>query len=331
MSHALRRSAAVWRGVFVCAAAATAGNAMAADAVATYPSKAVRFIVPVAAGAGPDTTGRVLAAKLTALWRQPVVVENRPGATGAIGVELTANAPPDGYTLCLISGSQAVNSAVNAKLPYDLARDLQGISQVSSLPYAVYANTGVPATTLRELIVYAKAHPGKLNYASSGAGGLQHLAGELFAQKAQVKLTHVAFKGTAAGILALVGGEIQLGFSTLLGVRPYAAGGRLRIFAVTAKKRLPDAAETPTVAETLPGYEVDQWYGLVVAAKTAPALVNKINAAVVGALQSPDVIARLGADGSTPVGSSAERFSSHLKTEILKWRKLANDVNLVLQ
>ena len=301
------------------------------DSVASYPTKPVRFIVPFVAGAGTDTTGRVVAAKLSELWGQQVVVDNRAGATGAIGVDLTAKAPPDGYTICLISGSQTVNSAVNEKLPYDLSKDLKGITQMTTLPYAVYVNSAVPATSIREMIAYAKNNPGKLTFASSGTGGLQHLAGELFAHSAGVKLLHVPFKGAGAGILAILGGEVQAGFSTLLGVKTHASSGRLRILAITAAKRTPSAPEIPTVAETVPGYEVDQWYGLVISAKAAPALVSKINAAVVTALKSPDVIARLGADGSTPVGSSVDQFTNHVRNEILKWRKLAKDANLALQ
>ena len=309
----------------------TPASAAQADPVATYPSKPVRFIVPFVAGAGTDTTGRVVAAKLSELWGQQVVVDNRAGATGAIGVDLTAKAPPDGYTICLISGSQTVNSAVNEKLPYDLSKDLKGITQMTTLPYAVYVNSAVPAVNIREMIAYAKNNPGKMTFASSGTGGLQHLAGELFAHSAGVKLLHVPFKGAGAGILAILGGEVQAGFSTLLGVKPHASSGRLRILAITAAKRTPNAPEIPTVAETVPGYEVDQWYGLVITSKAPPALVNKITAAVVAALKSPDVIARLGADGSTPVGSSVDQFTNHVKNEILKWRKLAKEANLALQ
>lgn len=328
-SAAARRAAAGC----LCAGALLASAAQAArtEAVAGYPSKPVRFIVPFVAGAGTDTTGRVIAAKLSELWGQQVVVDNRAGATGVIGVDLTAKAPPDGYTICLISGSQTVYSAVNSKLPYDLAKDLKGITQMTTLPYAVYVNNAVPATSIREMIAYAKTNPGKLNFSSSGTGGLQHLAGELFAHMANVKMTHVPFKGAGAGILAILSGEVQVGFSTLLGVKPHVASGRLRVLAITAGKRTPTAPEYPTVAETVPGYEVDQWYGLVITAEAPPALVNKINASVVAALKSPDVIARLGADGSTPVGSSAEAFSNHIKSEILKWRKLAKEANLALQ
>ncbi len=331
------RFAAAWRAALssflfltVPMSPASAASAAAADPVASYPSKPVRFIVPFVAGAGTDTTGRVVAAKLSELWGQQVVVDNRSGGTGVIGVDLTAKAPPDGYTICLISGSQTVFSAVNDKLPYDLSKDLKGITQMTTLPYAVYVFNGVPASSIKEMIAYAKANPNKLNFASSGTGGLQHLAGELFAHMANVKMTHVPFKGAGAGILAILSGEIQAGFSTLLGVKPHAANGRIRILAITASKRSPTAPEYPTVAETVPGYVVDQWYGLVITAKASSALVDKINGAVVAALKSPDVVAKLGADGSTPVGTTSAQFTEHVKNEIVKWRKLAKDANLSL-
>jgi tripartite-type tricarboxylate transporter receptor subunit TctC len=326
----------------VAARRATAGCLLAAaliapvvraantESVATYPSKPVRFIVPFVAGAGTDTTGRVIAGKLSELWGQQVVVDNRSGGTGVIGVDLTAKALPDGYTICLISGSQTVFSAVNDKLPYDLTKDLKGITQMTTLPYAVYVYSGLPVNNIKEMIAYAKANPGKITFASSGTGGLQHLAGELFAHMAGVKLLHVPFKGAGAGILAILSGEVQSGFSTLLGVKPHAANGRIRILAITAAKRSPNAPDIPTVAESVPGYVVDQWYGLVITAKASPALVNKINGAVLTALKSPDVIARLGADGSTPVGTTPEQFTEHVKSEIIKWRKLAKEANLSL-
>ena len=312
-------------------AAAPIVRAAGADAAKDYPNKPVRFIVPFVAGAGTDTTGRIIAAKLSEFWGQQVVVDNRTGATGAIGVDITKNAPPDGYTVCLISASHAVNSAVNQQLPYDLTKDLTGVAQATSLYYAVYINAAVPAANTREFVAYAKANPGKLNFASSGTGGLQHLAGEMFNHLAKVKITHVPFKGAGAGILAILAGEVQVGFSTLLGVKPHAASARLRILAITSAKRSPSAPEYPAVAEVVPGYEVDQWYGIVTGAKVPAAIVRKFNTAVVAALKSPDVLQRLGTDGSTPATGTPEQFSAHIKSEIAKWRKLAQEANLVLQ
>jgi tripartite-type tricarboxylate transporter receptor subunit TctC len=316
-------------GAVLCAAACLTESSVAAQ---DYPSKPIRFIVPFVAGAGTDTTGRTIGAKLAEKWGQQVVVDNRTGAGGAIGVDLTAHAAPDGYTVCLISASHAVNAAVNPKLPYDFGKDLQGITQVTSLFYAAYVNPAVPATTIKELIAHAKANPGKLNFGSSGAGTLQHFAGEMFNHLAGVKMVHVPFKGAAATIMGNLSGEIQVGFSTLFGVRPHIATGRLRVLAITAAKRSPAAPDLPTVAEAgVPGYEVDQWYGMVTGARVPSTIVGKLSAAIAESLKSPDVLQRLGADGSTAVGSSPERFSAYLKSEIAKWRKLAKDADLMLQ
>ena len=305
---------------------------VAAQSAAPYPARPIRFIVPFAPGAGTDTTGRTIAAKLGERWGQQVVVDNRTGAAGAIGVEITSHAVPDGYTICLISASHVVNAAVNSKLPYDLSKDLQAITQATSLFYAVSIAPAIPVTSIKELIAYAKANAGKLNFGSSGTSGLQHFAGEMFNHLAGVKIVHVPFKGAAGVIVAQLSGEVQVGFTTLFGVRPHMATGRLRVLAITAAKRSPAAPELPTVAEAgLPGYEVDQWYGVITGAKVSPAIVRKLNAAIVESLKLPDVVQRLSADGSTAVGSSPEQFNAHIKTEIAKWRTLAKDANLVLQ
>ena len=317
-----------------CAAAGLTQPLFAAqaDAAMDYPSKPVRFIAPFTAGAGTDTTARTIAAKLGEKWGQQVVVDNRTGAAGAIGVDLTAHATPDGYTICLISASHAVNSAVNSKLPYDLTKDLQAISQATSLFYGVYVSPAVPAATIKELIAYAKANPGKLNFGSSGTGGLQHFAGEMFNHMAGVNIVHIPFKGAASVILANLAGEVQVGFSTMFGIRPQAAIGRLRVLAITAAKRSPAMPELPTVAEAgVPGYEVDQWYGIITGAKVPPAIVRKLQVAIAESLKLPDVVQRLGADGSTPVGSTPEQFGAHIKFEIAKWRKLAKEAKLELQ
>lgn len=311
--------------------AATSASCWAADAAKDYPNKPVRLIAPFTPGAGTDTTARMLAKSMGEQWKEQVVVDNRTGAAGAIGVDLTSQANPDGYTICLISASISVNSATNDKLPYNLQTDLQGISQATSLFYAVYVNEKVPAKSIKELIAYAKANPGKLNYSSSGTGGLQHFAGEMFDYLAKVKMVHVPFKGSAAGIVANLAGEVQVGFGTLFGVRPHMQTGRLRVLAITAGKRSPAVPDIPTVVEAgVPGYEVDQWYGIIGGAKIPRPIINKINAAIVAALKEPEVIKRLAHDGSTPVGSSPAAFTAYVKSETEKWRKLAKAANLQL-
>jgi tripartite-type tricarboxylate transporter receptor subunit TctC len=313
-------------------AAASLQPAIAADAAKDYPVRPIRFIVPFAPGAGTDTTARTIGQKLSDMWGQQVVVDNRTGAGGAIGVDLTAKAVPDGYTICLISASLSVNSAVNPKLPYDLAKDLAAISRASSLFYVVYHNPTVPVKSINELIAYAKANPGKLNFGSSGAGTLQHFAGELFNHMAGVKIVHVPYKGTAAVIPAMLAGDVQVGFGTLFGVRPHMQSGRLRVLAVTAGKRSPAVPELPTVAESgVPGYEVDQWYGVITSAKVPGPIVLKLNAAINEVLKAPDVAKRFAADGSTPTGSTPQQFNAHIRSEIAKWSKLVKAAKLELQ
>jgi tripartite-type tricarboxylate transporter receptor subunit TctC len=317
--------------LLLCLSAALAPSLAAAqaDPAKDYPNKPVRFISPFVPGAGTDTTARTLAQKLTDTFGQQFVVDNRTGASGAIGVEITEKAPPDGYTICLISASHSVNSAVNPKLPYDLSKDMQGITQATSLFYAVYHHPSVPVKNVKELIAYSKANPNKLLFGSSGTAGLQHFAGELFNHLSGAKLMHVPYKGTAAVVVSMLGNEIQVGFGTLFGVRPHMTSGRLKVVAITAGKRSPAAPDLPTVAEAgIPGYEVDQWYGVITGAKVPRPIVNKLQQAMAQALKAPDVAQRLAGEGSTPVGSAPDQFSAHIKSEIIKWQKLVKEAKL---
>ena len=310
---------------------AECGFAASADPASDYPNRPVRLIVPFVPGAGTDTTGRAIAAKLSERWGHQVVVDNRTGAAGSIGVELTRQASPDGYTLCLISASHTVSVATNPKLPYDLTRDLQGISQATSLFYVVYVNPSVPATTIKELVAHAKANPNKLNYGSSGTYGLQHFAGELLQHLSGAKMTHIPYKGGAAVIQEVLGGSLQIGFGTLLSLRAHFNSGRLRPLAVSTSKRQPSAPELPTVAESgVPGYEVDQWYGIITSAKVPRPLIQKLYTGISESLKSPDIAKRFGAEGSIPVGSTPEQFNKHIAAEIAKWRKLVKEANIQL-
>ena len=328
--------AATLKRMIVAVAAVIAGAttvpvlAAQADPAKNYPNKPVRLIGPFTPGAGTDTTARLIAKSLSDQWNQQVVVDNRTGAAGAIGVDLTAKAQPDGYTICLISASLHVNSATNPNLPYDLTRDLQGISLATSLFYVMYVNPSVPAKSVQDLINFARANPGKLNYSSSGTGGLQHLAGELFDYMAKTRMTHVPFKGTAAGVVANLSGEVQVGFGTLFGVRPHMQTGKLRGLAITASKRSP-AVDLPTITESgVPGYSVDQMYGIIGSAKIPKPIVNKINAGIVNALKDPETVKKLTADGSVPVGSTPEAYTKIIRDEVEKWRKVAQAAGLKL-
>ena len=319
--------------IAACCAAAFSANTFAAqsDAAAGYPNKPVRFVCPFAPGAGTDLTARTIAQKLADKFGQQFVVDNRTGAGGAIGVDTVAKAIPDGYTIGLISASNSVNSATNPGLPYDMQKDLQGISQATSLFYVMYTHPSVPVKSVKDLIAHAKANPGKLNFGSSGNNTLQHFSGELFNHMAGVKIVHVPYKGTAAVIPAMLAGEVQLGFGSLIGTRAQMTAGKLRGIAITAAKRSP-AIDLPTIAESgLPGYEVDQWYGVITSSKVPQAIVRKLNAGIVEALRQQDVATRLAADGSTPVGSSPEQFNAHIRSEIAKWKKLVREAKLPLQ
>lgn len=305
----------------------------AAQAEATdYPTKAVRFIVPFAPGGGSDLTARAIAGKLQEKWGQQFVIDNRAGAAGTIGVELTARATPDGHTICLISASHAIRSASSADLPYSFDKDLQGVSQVTSLFYVLTVTQASPAKTVKELIAYAKANPRALNFGSAGTGSLQHLAGELLAQMSGTQLVHVPYKGGNLMVSALLSGETQLSISTAASLGPLVKSGRLRALAISARERSPLMPELPTIAESgVPGYAVYQWYGVVAGAKVQRPVIRKLSAGIAEAANAADVKQRLAADGSTPVGSAPDEFQRYLMSEIARWRKLITDAKLDLQ
>lgn len=308
----------------VCAAAIVfSSNVSAATPAEAFPQKPVRFIVPFVPGAGTDITTRALSAKLSQMWGQQVVADNRSGAGGAIAAEITARADPEGYTICLISAGHSVLSASGNPIPYDLEKDLQAIAQVTSLFYVLTVHPSLPAKSVAELIAYARANPGKLNQGSSGTGALQHLSGEMMAYKAGVKFTHIPYKGGAAALAATLGGEVDMSFTTLLSARPHMQSNRLRILGITAGKRSPAAPELPTIAEGgVPGFEANQWYGVITSAKVPKDIVNKLSLALNAAVNAPDVAERLMKDGSTPHGTTPTQFQAHIKSEIAKWREL---------
>ena len=310
-------------GVVCAAAIVFSSNVSAATLAEAFPQKPVRFIVPFVPGAGTDITTRALSAKLSQMWGQQVVADNRSGAGGAIAAEITARADPDGYTICLISAGHSVLSASGNPIPYDLEKDLQAIAQVTSLFYVLTVHPSLPAKSVAELIAYARANPGKLNQGSSGTGALQHLSGEMMAYKAGVKFTHIPYKGGAAALAATLGGEVDMSFTTLLSARPHMQSNRLRILGITAGKRSPAAPELPTIAEGgVPGFEANQWYGVITSAKVPKDIVNKLSLALNAAVNAPDVAERLMKDGSTPNGTTPTQFQAHIKSEIAKWREL---------
>jgi tripartite-type tricarboxylate transporter receptor subunit TctC len=306
-------------------------HAAPGDRSSSYPNRPVRFIVPYAPGAGTDTTARAIAAKLSERWGRQVIVDNRTGGGGHVGIEYTANANPDGYTIGLITASHATAAASGQKLGYDIVKDLQPISHVTSVFYVVYMPSSMPVKSIRELIAYAKTNPGTLNYGTSGMGSLQHFAGELMSHIVGIRMVHIAYKGSAPIITAMLANEVHLGFNSMFSVRPQVQAGRLRWIATTASKRSP-TVDLPTVAESgLPGYEVNQWYGVTTSAKAPSAVVQKLNAAIIESLQAPEVVQRLSAEGSEVVGSTPEQFDAYIKSDVSKWSKLIREANLTLR
>jgi tripartite-type tricarboxylate transporter receptor subunit TctC len=260
------------------------------------------------------------------------VVDNRPGAAGTIGVDLTANAAPDGYTICLVSASHAINSATNTNLPYDLGRDVQGVSQITSAFLIVVVPNTLPVKSVRELIDFAKANPARLNFGSSGTGGISHLAGAMFAHMTGTSMVHIPYRGEAAALTDLLAGRTQLQFASPLNARPHIMGGRLRALAVTATKRSAASPDLPTVAEAgVTGYAVEQWYGVVTSPRAPAAAVARLAAEFAISARAPEVAQRLNADGLDAVTSTPAAFSLHIRNEIAKWRKLVADAGIQLQ
>ena len=288
-----------------------------------YPSKTVRLVVPFAAGGSTDIVARTVSARLTEMWGQTVVVDNRAGGGTVIGTEIVAKSPPDGYTLLVTPAPFTVNPSLLKKLPYDALNDFTPITLINTTPLVVVVNPGVPAKTVKELIALAKSKPGKLNFGSSGTGGSNHLAGELFNAMAGVKMVHIPYKGNAPALVDLVGGHVDIVFNGLTSAFALIKGDKIRALAVTSRERSPAMPELPTVSESgLKGFEAVAWNGLSGPAKLPREIVAKVNADVVKIVNAPELKERLKAEGSEPVGSTPDQYAAFLREEIVKWAKV---------
>lgn len=297
-----------------------AAPSIAADSAAGYPSKAIRIYVGQSAGGATDIVARSLAQKLSESMGQPVVVDNRGGAAGSIAAALVAKAPPDGYTLGIAPSSYTINPSLYRSLPFDPTKDLVGVTLIASAPYIQLVHPSLPAKTTKELIALAKSRPKEIVYGSGGFGSSGHLAVELFVGMAGITLTHVPYKGAGPALVDLLGGQLQMVFASVVSGLPYTRTGKLRALAVTATKRLTVAPELPTIAESaLPGYEFSSWFGMLVAAGTPPAIINKLQAETLKAIKAPDFAERLAREGSEGVASSPEQFAVVIKAEMAKW------------
>jgi len=299
----------------------------AAAAADAYPAKPVRFVVAFPPGGGTDIIARSIAQKLTERIAQQVVVDNRPGAGGNIGTDIVAKSAPDGYTLLMGSaGPLAINASLFVKMPFDPIKDLAPVTLAASTPNVLVVHPSLRAATVKELIALARARPGEINFASSGHGTPAHLAGELFNSMAGVKMVHVPYKGAAPALADLLGGQVQLMFSTMPPALPHVKDGKLRALAVTSAKRSPAAPDLPTVDEiALPGFEANTWHGVVAPAGTPRAIIARLNREIVAILHLPDVVERLSAQGAEPVGSTPEEFAAYIGSETLKWAKVVRD------
>ncbi|HEX4334030.1 MAG TPA: tripartite tricarboxylate transporter substrate binding protein [Usitatibacter sp.] len=289
-----------------------------------YPSKPIHFVVPYPPAGPLDTVARLVGQRVSENVKQPVIVENKPGAGGNIGADLVAKAAPDGYTLLMGAvATHAINPTLYASIPYDAEKDFIPVTQIASTPNVLVVNPSLPVTNVHDFIAYAKAHPGSLNFGSGSTGSAGHLAGELFKSLAGVEMTHVPYKGAAPAMNDLIGGQIQLMFDNLASSLGQIKAGKVRALAVTTARRTELAPDLPTIAESgLPGFDINTWFGLFVPAGTPQPIVQRLHDEFVKALEAPEVRAKMLALGAEPVGNTPEQFARYIRSEAVKYAKL---------
>ncbi|MGH8619515.1 MAG: tripartite tricarboxylate transporter substrate binding protein [Burkholderiales bacterium] len=320
----------VWLSCACCAMGAMAGAAMAAESPAPpYPSKSVRIVVPFAAGGTSDVLTRLLGQRLTPMYGQQVIIDNRPGSGGQIGAEIVARAPADGYTL--VSGTIGIHAAyaIYTKLQHDPAKDLQPVIVLAEVPSVLVVHPSMPMKSVKEFIVLARARPGEITFGSAGVGSSTHMTGELFKLTAKVDLTHVPYKGSAPALSDLLGGQIQAMFENLPTLPPHIAAGKLRALGVTSKARSPALPDVPTVAEAaLPGFEATAWFTIAAPSKVPAPIVQKLNADMNAVMKQPEVEARFRELGLTRIGGTPEDAAKYFAAETVKWNKVIKAANL---
>jgi tripartite-type tricarboxylate transporter receptor subunit TctC len=316
-----------WSGIAVAGVVALLG---VTDAAAqTYPSRPIRMIVPFSPGGPTDILARLLGAKLTEAWGQPVVVDNRPGAGGMIGTELAVKAPPDGYTLILSIAADAISVALYPKMPYDVQRDLRPVCLVSISPFVLVAHPSLQVRSLGELIELARARPGQIGFASGGIGVPSHMAGELLKWRAGIDLLHVPYKGQGPAMADVLAGHVPLMFVNPMNGLPYIRDGRLRALAVSAPERIPSAPELPTVAESgLPGFDVSIWFAIQAPAATPDDIVRRLADELRRILAEPEVRASQAAQGAESVFEGPDEVTARLRADIVKWREVIKAANI---
>ena len=308
------------------------GQATSTGSGQAYPTKPVRFIVPQATGGASDVLARIVAQKLTEQWQQQVVVDNRVGAGGNIGTEMTARAVPDGYTWVLgFPGTHAINPALYKNLTWDPEKSFAPTANLAVVPYVVVAGNNVPAKNMKELIALAKAKPGDIKYGSAGNGTVNHLLGPMIASAGGVNLTHVPYRGIAIAVTNIIANEVQLAFGSVPSVIGQIRGGLIRPLAVTTLKRIDTLKDVPTMIESgFPGFEVTPWFGILTTGGTPPAVVQKINADVNKLLAQKDVADRFAGQGVDPAPWSTDHFAKVIRADIVKWAKVVKDSGAML-
>jgi tripartite-type tricarboxylate transporter receptor subunit TctC len=295
-----------------------------------YPAKPIRIVIPYPPGGASDVTARLLGQKMSEAWGQQVVADNKPGANGILALEHVARSAPDGYTLLIANlGPNAINPAVYSKLPYDPIKDFSTITLTTLVPQVLVAGPALPAKNIAELVAYARANPGRINYGTGGNGSANHLAVELMASIANVKLTAVPYKGDAPAMADALSGQVAMTLPTVLAATPHIKSGKLRPLAVTTKTRVSALPDVPTMQEAgIQGYESVSWGGMMAPAGTPPAIINKLHGEFARILKLPDVVERMEALGSTVVGSGPAEFSAFLQAEIRKWDAVAKKAGI---
>ena len=292
-----------------------------AQTAATFPAKPVRFIAPFPPGGSTDLLARLVAIKLTEAWGQQVTVENRGGAGGTIGIELAARAAPDGYTIVMGHvGTFGFNPTLYPKLPYDAIRDFAPITVLATVPNGMAVHPSLPVKTARDFVALAKAKPGELLYASGGSGSASHLAGEYFKLLTKIDMVHVPYKGTGPAMISMISGQTTMTITGMVALMPHVKSNRLKLLGVATMKRLSIMPDIPTINESgVPGYDANQWYGVLTQAAVPRDIIAKLHADIVKVLARPDVKERLAADGAEPVANTPEQFAAHIKAEIARW------------
>jgi tripartite-type tricarboxylate transporter receptor subunit TctC len=322
-------TAAAMAATIACGAA----HGAASDGVANYPNRPIRIIVAYPPAGTTDLLARLVAHKMNETWRQPVIVENRPGANGNIGTEIAARATPDGYTITMgTAGTHSINNTLYAKLPWHAQRDFAAVSLVAVVPNLLVVTNGLPIKSVKDLVAYAKANPAKLTFGSPGNGATAHLSMELFKTLTGTQMLHVPHKGSAGVLADVTSGQISLAMDNIPVYLPQAQSGRIRALAVSTSQRVAAAPDIPTVAEAgVPGFEALSWFGLLAPAKTPKAIVDKLQAETTRALKLPEVSERLSTLGAQPVGGTSQEYAAFIASEIRKWEKVIRDAGVKLE